>query len=116
MSIVVSMKIQRNWKMGVSCRSNAFERNATAAIRLPYCLNCVKWFLFMYLFLWYVFQLLRYQQQQKAIVVVVVGGGGGGGGGAFWSVCCMLRVLHVACMLPLVAVLLLVTCRLRVES
>ena len=88
MSTVVSMKIRQNRKMGVSCRIDAFERYTTAAIRPPYCLNCVKWFLFMYLFLCYAFQLLQYQQQQKAIVVVDVGGG------AFWCVCC---VLHVAC-------------------
>jgi hypothetical protein len=44
MSIVVLMKIRQNRKMGVSCRIDTVERKATAAIRPPYCFNCVKWF------------------------------------------------------------------------
>jgi hypothetical protein len=45
--------------------------NATLGPLWPYCLNCVKWFLFIASFLCYAFQILRYQQRQKAIVVVV---------------------------------------------
>ena len=42
MSIVVWMEIRQHEKMGLSCRFDAFERNATAPIRPPYCLKRVK--------------------------------------------------------------------------
>ena len=72
MSIVVSMKIQQHGKMGVSCRFDAFERNAKANIRSPIVLTVLNGFYFCRHF--YVTRLSYYDinKDKKPLLVLVL--------------------------------------------